>query len=309
LFSFVKWLEDFISRIKSNKGLMFTILSITSVVGIFLSLYFVSYLVEDVAQKTYKNQQKRYSEELKIHLNKEKDLVLAIASSSCLDSNLIKIFTNDTNATEEDIDKNLTKISKKYMDNINKNLNRNDIKIKYLITKKANNENILNGLVVKNTGTYFQAKLPFAQKDNSYLNIEVLSNILTLKSLYTERDKTFVYLLNDSSINKLDRTVLKKLYVKINNNYAVEKSSYPKELIDSIKNLDFNKLKKEGYINSNKNYYTSVEIFDIDGNEIGLILIGEKIDDNSLVKLVKNLVNNVTMVALGLIVSMILFLF
>jgi len=68
-------------------------------------------------------------------------------------------------------------------------------------------------------------------------------------------------------------------------------------------------LKKKGYLKSHDYYYTAVNLFDVEGNEIGLILISEKIDDNSLVKLVKNLVNNVTMVALGLIVSMILFLF
>ena len=309
MFSFVKWLEDFISRIKKNKGLMFTMLSITSVVGIFLSLYFVSYLVEDVAQKTYKNQQKRYSSELKVHLNKEKDLVLAIASASSLDSKLIEIFTNDANATKKDIKISLNKIAKRYEENINKNLNRNDIKIKYFTSEQTGADKITNGITVKNTGTYFEAKMPFAQKENTFLNIEVLSSIQTLKSLYTGENREFIYLLNDSSINKLDRTVYKKLYQKIGNNYAIEKSAYKKKLIDSIKNIDFTKLKKQGYIKDSDYYYTGIEVFDVDGNEVGLILIGEKIDDNSLVKLVKNLVNNVTMVALGLIVSMILFLF
>jgi len=309
LFSFVKWLEDLISRIKKNKGLMFTLLSITSVVGIFLSLYFVNFLVEDVAKKTFQNQQKRYTSELKVHLNKEKDLVLAIASTSSLDSKLIEIFTNDSNTTKAEIEKSLEKVSKKYAQNVNKNLNRNDIKINYFLSEDGTSQNIINGITVKNTGTYFQAKMPFAQKENTFLNIEVLSSIQSLKNLYSGENREFIYLLNDSSINKLDRTVLKKLYTKINNNYAIEKTKYPKKLIDSVKEIDFNTLKKRGYIKDKDYFYSSIDIFDIDGNEIGLILIGEKIDDDSLVKLVKNLVNNVTMVALGLIVSMILFLF
>jgi len=305
----MKWLEDFISRIKKNKGLMFTILSITSVVGIFLSLYFVSYLVEDVAQKTYKNQQKRYASELKVHLSKEKDLVLAIASAASLDSKLIQLYTNDNNNTKQQIEKEYNLIAKKYEDNINKNLNRKDIKIKYYITDKNAGENIVNGIVVKNTGTFFQASMPFAQTDNTYLKIEVLSGIQNLKNLYTGENRKFIYLLNDSSASKLDRTVFKQLYQNINNNYVLKSSLYSKELLSSLENIDFSKLLKQGYVQNKDYYYTSIKIFDVSGNEIGLILIGEKIDKNSLVKLVKNLVNNVTMVALGLIVSMILFLF
>jgi hypothetical protein len=302
-------LENFLSNFKKNKGLMFTTLSIISVVGIFLSLYFVSYLVKDVAHKTYKNQQKRYSSELKTYLSKEKDLVLAISSTTSLDSKLIKLYKNDLNITENDINNEFKKIAKKYMENINKNLNRKDIKINYFISEKNDGENIINGIIVKNTGTYFQAKMPFAQKDNTYLKIEVLSNIENLKNLYTGENRKFVYLLNNSSKSKLDRTVFKKLYKKINNKYSIKTLLYPQELINNIQSIDFNKLNKQGYIKLKDYYFTAVNIYDVTGSEIGLILIGEKIDDNSLVKLVKNLVNNVTMVALGLIVSMILFLF
>ena len=316
MFSFIKWLENFISNIKRNKGLMFTILSIISIVGIFLSLYFVSYLVEDVAHQTYLHQKKQFNSELKNNLSKENDFTLAIASSSSLDNRLIELFqnstfknTNDANDTNSSTPKSYDAIAKKYAENINRNLSRTDIKIKVYTTPKSDGDKIQNGIVVQNTGTYFEAKMPFAQNDTEYLKIKVTTDIASLQKSYKAENKEFIYLLNDASINQLDRTVYKKLYQKINNNYAIKTSNYPAETIATLKELNFSKLLKDGFIQKKDNYYSVTKVFDTNGNEIGLIMIGDKIGKDSLVKLVKSLVNNVTMVALGLIVSMILFLF
>jgi len=106
LFSFFKWLENLFSNIKKNKGLLFTTLSILSVVGIFASLYFVSFLVDDVAKKSFSSEQRKYSQEMKLIINKEKDFVLSVAVTSKLDSELIDIY-KDQNITADEIEKKI----------------------------------------------------------------------------------------------------------------------------------------------------------------------------------------------------------
>ncbi len=308
MFSFIKWLENFLENIKKNKGLMFTILSIASVVGIFLSLYFVSFMVDDVADKTFSSEQKKFSKELKLMLNREKDFVLGTSTMATLDSELITLYQDDNN-TEENSTKNFKSIGEKFTSAINKSLSRDDIKINFYITDKNDGDELINGIVVLNTGTYFQSKMPFATKDDTYLKVDVKSSIYYLKKLYKQEDRQFIYLLNDSSISKIDRLVFKKLYTKITSDYAVKNGLYSKETKSILKELNYKKLLKQGYIRTKNNFYVATKLYDTDGTEVGLALIGEKINNDSIVKLVKSLVNNVTMVALGLIVSMILFLF
>lgn len=308
LFSFFKWLENLFSNIKKNKGLLFTTLSILSVVGIFVSLYFVSFLVDDVAKKSFSSEQRKYSQEMKLIINKEKDFVLSVAVTSKLDSELIDIY-KDQNITADEIEKKYEQISKKFTQELNKNLSRKDISVKFYTEPKSNGDNIINGLVVTNTGTFFQAKMPFATKDDTYLKVDITSDINYLKDLYKKENKDFIYIVNESSTSKLDRLVFKTYYTKVSNQYIIKNTVYSKETIKKLQKLDIKQLLKDGYTKDRDNFYTANKLYDVNGDEIGVVILSKKIDDDSIVKLVKSLVNNVTMVALGLIVSMILFLF
>jgi hypothetical protein len=298
-------LESFVSKIKSNKGLWFTLLSILSVFGIFISLYFVSYLVEDVADKTYERQKKQYTTSVKTDIMFNKDFVLAIATMTKNSRSVLDNFNKvDENSTD-----NLTSISNELSSLINQNLARSDIKIEFIKTPKQIKPKVINGIVAQENGTYFISQMPLAQNDTSYLQVSVKQSINILTKMYKDESRDLIYLLNNSSSNRLDSLLAKKSYVKINNNYIANSKVYSKDLINMLQNMDYKEIHSKGYTKNQDMFFVSKKVFDVDGKEIGLIVIAEKIDDNSLIKLVKNLVNNVTMVALGLIVSMILFLF
>jgi len=301
----MKWLEDFSTKIKKNKGLWFTLLSLFSIIGIFVSLYFVSYLVDDVATKTYDRQKMHYIAQLKTDISKNKDYVLALATVASKDKYLVDTFSKD----DANISSKLDAIALNLESSVNKTLGQKDIKFKIFQTPANDEASITNGIVVQNSGTYFQSIVPFAQKNDSLLNIEVLESIDILHNTYKDSNKELVFLLNNSSHSKIDSLVLKKIYSKISNEYMIKNNLYTDSIKASIEKLDLKQLKEDGQIKDGNYFFVSQKVFDSNGGEVGLIVVGEKIDDNSLVKLVKSLVNNVTMVALGLIVSMILFLF
>lgn len=301
----MRWLEEFFAKTKRNKGLWFTILSTLSVIGIFLSLFFVSYLVEDVAQKTYERQHKHYSQNIKNNILLEKNFVLSLSSIAQKNKFVLDRFTqNDENTTSD-----IKIVSDTLTTAINKSLDRDDVKINFITSPNSDKAEITNGIIVDSTGTYFKASMPFAENNTTYLNINIQESINILNSTYKNENKDLIYLINNSSINKINQKVIKKFYVKVNNDYMIYNNLYKKNITEVIQTLNYEQILKDGYIKDKDYFFIGEKVFDVDGKEVGLMLLAEKIDDDSLVKIVKSLVNNVTMVALGLIVSLILFLF
>ena len=72
----------------------------------------------------------------------------------------------------------------------------------------------------------------------------------------------------------------------------------------------FKELKNQGY-SVNKEYFkTYKEILDVNGVTVGYVLIGEQVQGNGgFVNIVDNMTKSVTMIALGLVISILLFMF
>ncbi len=306
MFSFIKWVGELVQSAKKKKGLWFTILSLFSLAGIFLSLYFVNFLVSDVAKKTYENQKNQFELRLKNQLFFHKERTLAIATTLTQNKELQDLFFSDDKNSSNKIKKSASSLE----DRLSRTLDNKNFSVKFLRSEKFAEVRIINGLDVGDSGAYFVANLPFTKSENAVSNIVVKENIETLVKLFESEKREFVFMLNESSINKVSRSVKKNEYKKIFETNYVKEGAYNKSFVKSLKNIDFEMLKESGYL-KNKDYFYVVEsVFDIDGDEIGSVVIAESMSaENSFVNLVKNLVNSVTTVALGLIVSMILFLF
>ena len=101
MFSFIKWFGSLIDNAKKKKGLWFTLLSAASLVGIFTSLYFVNFLVSDVAEKTYKNQKNQYVLAFKNKLASQNEYTEAIALSVSKNKDIADaFFSQDENASK-----------------------------------------------------------------------------------------------------------------------------------------------------------------------------------------------------------------
>ncbi len=306
MFSFIKWLGSLIESAKKKKGLWFTILSVLSLAGIFLSLYFVNFLVSDVAKKTYENQKTQFELRLKSQLFSHKERTLAVATTLTQNKELQNLFFSQDANSSNKIKKSASELEKR----LAKTLDNKNFSVKFLRSEKFAEVKIINGLDVGDSGAYFVANLPFTKSENSVSNIVVKENIETLVKLFESEKREFVFMLNESSINKVSRSVKKDEYKKMFETNYIKEEAYNKSFVKSLQGINFETLNKDGYLKNKDYFYVVQSVFDIDGDEIGSVVIAESMSaENSFVNLVKNLVNSVTTVALGLIVSMILFLF
>jgi hypothetical protein len=304
MFSFIKWFSSFFENLKKNKGLWFTFLTVISVAGIFTSLYFVNFLVGDVAQKTYENQKNHYVLSLKNKISSQNSYIDAVATIVSKDKSIAdEFFAEDENASQRIKQKSALIVAK-----LNKSIGKKSINISFVESKKSKS---FNGVNVSENGTVFESIIPMINKDGNIINVLAQKNMDILADVYKKEHKEFAFFLNESSINKIDKNFKKSNYLNFDDRLYVLKDKYDNNFLASIKSLKFDKkLKENGYIKSPRYFYTYQKVYDFTGDVAGIAFVAEEIkDDNSFVNLVKNLVNTVTMVALGLIVSMILFLF
>lgn len=304
MFSFIKWFSALIENTKKKKGLWFTLLTTISLIGIFASLYFVSFLVSDVAQKTYENQKNHYVLGIKNKIIMENEYTEAVALALSKNQDIAhEFFSDDSNATE-----NIEKKSKAIENKINSAQVKKSLSISYEEVSKA--EKII-GIDITKEGAVFKSSIPMIDKNGTVTSVVLTKNIDVLVEKYQNEDKAFAFLLTESSSHKIDRTLKNSAYESYHDKFYIKSASYDKSFVDQLRSVDFGgKLEENGFIKDSQYFYVYQKVYDIDGDYAGLAFVAEQVkDDNSFVNLVKNLVNSVTMVALGLIVSMLLFLF
>ena len=75
MFSFIKAIQNLLSELKKKKGLWFTLLSILSISGIFLSMYLLTSMTSNISQEVYANMSVTYKNNLEYKFeDKQKEL-------------------------------------------------------------------------------------------------------------------------------------------------------------------------------------------------------------------------------------------
>lgn len=306
MFSFIKWFGSMIENAKKKKGLWFTLLSVFSLLGIFLSLYFVNFLVSDVAKKTYENQKEQFELRLSNQLLTHKERTMAIATTITQNEKLKEtIILNDENST-----KDITKSATELKNRITQTLDNKNFSINFKQSDKFASLKTVNGILVQSDGAKFKAIMPLVKTEEFVSSVEVNENLESLVDIFEKEKREFLFMLNESSINKIDQFIKKSQYITLFEQFYIKEKAYNQGFIESVKHINYEKLKDDGYLKDKRYFYVLQKVFDVEGNEVGSAIIAQNMnEDNSFVNLVKNLVNSVTTVALGLIVSMILFLF
>jgi hypothetical protein len=257
-----------------------------------------------VAQKTYENQKSHYVLTLKSKITSQNEYVDAIAITFSKNQDIANdFFSADENATTTIQEK-----TKQITQKINTSLGKPSLNI---MLKESDKREKMLGVDVTKKGTFFKSVVPMIDKNGTIISVVVTKEIDTLVQKYEKEHKEFAFFLNESSINKIDREVKKRYYTNYHDKFYIKHKGYNQSFLDQLKNVKFdNNLQDNGFIKDNRYFYVYQKVYDTDGDYAGVAVVAEEVkDDNSFVNLVKNLVNSVTMVALGLIVSMLLFLF
>lgn len=316
MFSFIKALQSFLEQLKKKKGLWFTILTAISIFGISLSMYLLGNMTSSISKDVYVTMSGTYKNNLEDKLEDKKNefrrVILSLETNDTFNSNL-------ENKTE--IDQLFEKYNKGFKD-----LGFATLSLVFhsTINQTKPFRNIINSVIGRKAATFGIEILsdgpnlvyfhPIISGDNVIAVVEIKENILSLKSDF-ERSKQslFAFLMHERMMNNLSINDQNTRYKLVVDDLRVEEQKYDSTLLANITkgdSLEFRELKQQGYVVNSDFFKTYKEIIDVNGVAVGYIILAEKSQgSNGFVNIVDNVTKSVTLVALGLVISILLFMF
>jgi len=317
MFSFFKFLQKFVSNLKSNKGLWFTILAVISISGIFLSLYLLTHMTQTVSKDVYINMSSSYTKNYKNRVNQKEQSLKKIALSVETNKEFMDSIKNEKIDLTKEI---ITNFNNKYKEN-----GFNSIKLNFYpafnqINQYRNSINsVINtndkafGLEVLSDGVFYVYLEPIISNDVLIGVLELKENLNNFKSAYEKEDLLFAFLIEERMLNRLSIKTRDGKYKDVVDTLYVQENEYNSKFIAKIKDASkdgYKKMIDEGYLVDDLYFKSAQKVSDLEGNIIGYVIIGEPIEGSgAFVNIVDNMTKTVTTVALGLVISILLFMF
>ena len=316
MFSFIKALQNFFSNLKKKKGLWFTTLTVLSIIGISLSMYLLSNMTTSIAKEVYINMSSTYINNLEDKIedkkNEYKRIILGLQTNDTFKNNLNNKLVIDS-----------------ILENYNKNLSEmgfGQITLSfYSITNQINQyKNIVNTVISRKTSSFGFEVLGDGPNivylfpiiiDSSVVGVvEIKENIISLKNdIERSKQTIFLFLLQEKMMNNLSDDLKNRRYRLIVDGLRVEEQKYDSSLVSNVAEggqEEIKELKNNGYLVNDVYFKTYKEVVDVNGVTIGYIIMAEKVHgSNGFVNIVDNMTKSVTLVSLGLVISILLFMF
>lgn len=317
MFSFIKKLQELISRLKKNKGLWFTTLTVLSVSGIVVFMYIILTMTSGVKKEVYDSISTDYFKTLDNVLQNRKQKYIAISQAVLSNEELL-------NAIEKSDTALLEKYTKKLNDTYKKNalrsliisffpVNDKNSTLRNTISSTLRSKAQISGIEVQQSGVYITLIQPIMSKGKFIGLIELKQSIHSLKSEFEANNNNFVFLLDKKMLVKLSLKTKSGRYKNVISDYLVYQSAYSSRFYSKITDTGeeaFASDMKVGHGADDVFFRTFKKATDINGAEIGLYVIGESIEKNKgFVNIADSMVKSVTSVALGLVISILLFMF
>ena len=316
MFSFIKALQNFFSNLKKKKGLWFTTLTVLSIIGISVSMYLLSNMTTSIAKEVYINMSSTYINNLEDKIEDKKNEYKRI---------ILGLQTNDT--FKDNLNNKL--VIDSILENYNKNLSEmgfGQITLSfYSITNQINQyKNIVNTVISRKTSSFGFEVLGDGPNivylfpiiiDSSVVGVvEIKENIISLKNdIERSKQTIFLFLLQEKMMNNLSDDLKNRRYRILVDGLRVEEQKYDSSLVSNVAEggqEEIKELKKNGYLVNDVYFKTYKEVVDVNGVTIGYIIMAEKVQgSNGFVNIVDNMTKSVTLVSLGLVISILLFMF
>lgn len=316
MFSFIKALQNFFSNLKKKKGLWFTTLTVLSIIGISLSMYLLSNMTTSIAKEVYINMSSTYINNLEDKIEDKKNEYKRI---------ILGLQTNDT--FKDNLNNKL--VIDSILENYNKNLSEmgfGQITLSfYSITNQINQyKNIVNTVISRKTSSFGFEVLGDGPNivylfpiiiDSSVVGVvEIKENIISLKNdIERSKQTIFLFLLQEKMMNNLSDDLKNRRYRLVVDGLRVEEQKYDSSLVSNVAEggqEEIKELKNNGYLVNDVYFKTYKEVVDVNGVTIGYIIMAEKVQgSNGFVNIVDNMTKSVTLVSLGLVISILLFMF
>ena len=164
--------------------------------------------------------------------------------------------------------------------------------------------------MVNSTGLRIIAITPIEDGNTTIGAIEISQSIVAVKNDFERLGKEFVFLLDKSQLVFVSLASKQGNIQEIDERYKIYFHNYDAQFYTNLRSINLEKLLVDKYSVDNKYYTTIDEAVDIDGKTVGLFVLGTNSKEaNSFVNITNNLISSVTTVALGLVISLILFMF
>lgn len=316
MFSFIKAIQNLLSELKKKKGLWFTILSVLSMFGISLSMYLLTTMTDKIAEEVYANMSVTYKSNLEYKFeDKQKEFRKIVLGLKANDN-----FKNNLN-TKQVIDSIIDVYNKSLIESGFDSIFVTFYPTVYqtsqyrtIINSVINRKITSFGIEILSDGPNVVYIEPIMSGENVLGVVEIKESLVSLKKDF-ERNKQsiFLALIEEKMMSHLAIDAKNGRYRPIVDDLRVEEQKYDSAFFTNImeEGLEgFKGLKDKGYVVNKEYFKTYKEMVDVNGVTVGYLLVGERVKGNDgFVNIVDNMTKSVTMIALGLVISILLFMF
>jgi hypothetical protein len=316
MFGMILKFQAFLEKLKQNKRLWFTTLTIVSFLGIAGTLSYLNTMTSRAAKNLYTATSVSYFQDIDVRLTNTFEKISILGVTLLGDQNFVAIMGNQANTAA--INERLKKVASE-VNAIDKNMifidlyNTNGVKI------GSSEDNVTlsatpydsKGLKQAITTNQFASTIEY-QDGKVYLAayfpiqngiLETKKSIDYLIEEYNQKDQVFQVLLDKDFLNM--KTVQQFGYKKVGKSEVSVQAKTDDDFLEKINDLDFDELIKNKYILTDKNFILAKPIVDINNKRIGMILISENIlKENGLPNMTRSISTGITTAAMGLVVSL-----
>lgn len=168
------------------------------------------------------------------------------------------------------------------------------------------------GFEIVNDGPSLVYLEPITIEGNLIGILEIRDNLFSLKADLERNSGLFLFLLEEKMLPSLSIDFREGRYRTVVDTLKIEEAKYDGQFFGDIieeGKESFDNLKANGFIVNKEYFKTMKQITDINGVQIGYVVLGEKVGKGAFVSIVDNMTKSVTMVALGLVISILIFMF
>jgi hypothetical protein len=317
MFSIIKKIQGLFAKLKQNKGLFFTTLTILSVSGIAVFMYMILTLTGNIKDKVYESISQNYIKSLENILDAKKQKYLDISKTILVNKNIIKAITTN--------DKQILKAQSQLFNTLYKKNGIKSLKVNFFslkdttstlrntISSTLRSRTQIFGIEVQQNGVFITLIKPILLQGKFIGLIEIKESIHTLRDGFEVNNNSFVFLLDKKMLVRLSLRTKSGRYKNVIKDYLVYQSAYSSRFYSKITDNG-----EEAFVKAIKTNQDSDDVYfriykpttDINGAQIGLFVIGEQIEkNNGFVNIADKMVKSVTMISLGLVISILLFMF
>lgn len=317
MFSFIKKLQELLSKAKKNKGLWFTSISVLSISGIILFMYIILNMTNTVKEEVYVSITSSYFKSLENILKDKKQKYIEVSEAILSNTRVLDAMGQNDMVF---LDKYVTTINESYAKNELKALSISFFPatdttsmVRDTITSTMRSKSQISGLEVQQEGVFITLIQPVTVGENFLGLIEIKQSVHSIKDDFEANNNSFVFLLDKKMLVKLSLQAKSGRYKDVVSDYVVYQGAYSSRFYSKISEAGpdlFAYERRIGYGADDIYFRTYKKATDINGADVGLYVIGEGVEkNNGFVNIAESMVNSVTSAALGLVISILLFMF